>query len=292
MQSRISVLEYYDLFDIATDTTQVPPALTNDLKLDQVPTDIKVDYVTNPFRGFSNNAVYPNTAYDNVVVTGKHKAAHAITSIHIEDNGDVLCYPPNVSVPYWSKVVFRCFDYQYTPHKVNGADSALNPILNNYQNVGTYEPAYVFYDVGTATNYVVPPEYYGKQDTTASWPAPFTSADFTGIPANGVQLPIYDGNYSNAPLFLKFDQYQSRTKVIFSGCDKNYAHDVEFKFGYQHGQMQPLKMNLSLTCNTPLTDITNPTTKHWNYNLNKDDINKLLVKCYWSVEWIYEPDMH
>jgi hypothetical protein len=36
-----------------------------------------------------------------------------------------------------------------------------------------------------------------------------------------------------------------------------------------------------------ITDINTPGTKY-NENLDKNTIEKLLIKCYWCIEWVYE----
>ena len=55
--------------------------------------------------------------------------------------------------------------------------------------------------------------------------------------------------------------------------------------------MEPIKLNLSLSCNNPITfeDTVNNTVEKYNGNLIKTDIEGLLNKCYWCIEWIYNP---
>ena len=292
MQSRISVLEYYDVFDIRRKTTDN----TTNVTTGGLPKKDNQVSVYNPFSGFSNDAVYPNTTADNVAVGMKTRTPAAMTSIYIDGDGSILCYPPNVSVPYWSKIVFRCFDYHVNPHKISDVASKFDAYAKsfaNYEVLHQLQPTYYSEIFGEDANmdYPLPELAYGLNDTGNILPAPFTGKDFSGVSKSYVNSTISVMDMKDCPIFLKFDQYQSRTKVIFSGCDKNYAHDVEFKFGYHHGQMQPIKLNLSLTCNTPINDIEHREYV-WNENLDYKDIALLLNKCYWSIEWIYEPDTH
>lgn len=249
MRQVIKVNEYYDLFDIKTITTTTPTEPTAGIlaNLTNVPTAIKNTHQYNPFRGFWNNNEYEEqqTPDDNIPITGKIKSPQAANSLRIDDNGDIWCYPPNVSVPYWSRVIFRNYDYDFTAYPQGGYASLIDK-----------KGAKVF--------------TYGPDDS-------------------GVIVPgeIYD--YSHIPLFLRFDEYPSRSKVIFSQCDKTRNPDIDFRFAYQKGQMEPIKLNLSLSANTPIRDPLTPSNTY-NNNLRKQDIENLLQTCYWCIEWIYEPD--
>lgn len=256
MRQVTRVNEYYDLFDIKTilTTTTSEPSTGIFANLTNVPTTIKDTHQYNPFRGFWNNNEY-NTqqkAYDNTPITGKIKSPQAANSLRIDDNGDIWCYPPNVSVPYWSRIIFRNYDYDFLTHPSN----AIGEVV----------------------------ELKGKKPFEYSIPA----AEEGGEPTN-VKGTIYD--YSHVPLFLRFDEYPSRSKVIFSECDKTRNPDIDFRFAYHKGQMEPIKLNLSLSANTPIRDPLTPGNTY-NYNLRKQDIENLLQTCYWCIEWIYEPDTH
>lgn len=277
------VNEYYDLFDVknTNGTISINP-------FDGLPTDIRDTQQTNPFRGFSNWADFNAANTQNTQqITGKNKSSQALNSLKILENGDILCYPPNVSVPYWSKIIFRNYDYLIQPHQVSGTDSKYKDHVLNYVNSYEQTTLPTFYkDLDASVP--IPADLWKKDDSGASaFPAPFTGEDFTNIYGSSYISRIYD--FSKVPLFLKFDQYQSRTKVIFSQCDKTRNPDIEFNFGYHHGQMEPVKLNLSLSAGIPLTDLTTPTTRY-NENLNMADIERLLVKCYWCIEWVYIPE--
>ena len=264
MQSTIRVTEYYDVFDVKTpsnntDRTQVQNTA--------IPNNVVIDNVTNPFSGFSNwdnfdtnntvafnNSVAPNTGTNmiesNVVVTGKFKAPQAINSIEVLDNGDIYCYPPNVGVPYWDRIIFKHFDYMVD---VDNASKYKTMVQAHWIN--KYE------------------QKLSKSDGTAG-PNPVTSNIF---------------DYSNVPLFVKFDLYPSRSKVVYSSSDKYNSNntDIEYRFGAPHGSMSPIKLNLSLSASASVRNTANG--DYYNKNLDYTEIQALLSKCYWSIEWIYEP---
>lgn len=248
MRQVIRVNEYYDLFDIKNITTTTPSEPEGGIlnSLTNVPTNIKDTQQYNPFRGFWNNNEY-NTQQlprDIIAITGKIKSPQAANSLKIDDNGDIWCYPPNVSVPYWSRVIFRNYDYCFN-----------NEPSGNYKDlIGTLGLRYFEYEISE-----------------------------TEVRAG----QILEG--SHIPLFLRFDEYPSRSKVIFSECDKTRNPDIDFRFAYHKGQMEPIKLNLSLSANAPIRDPLTPGNTY-NYNLSKEDISGILQSCYWCIEWIYEPD--
>lgn len=253
MSRTIRVNEYYDLFDVKKISGTVSNALTN------IEDDIRPTNEYNVFSGFSNwenfyennrTLITPPATYEanNIIeIVGKHKAPQAINAINIVDNlngpADIYCYPPNVSVPYWNKIIFRNFDYNINPSN------------------GTYAP------------YICPKNSIRLIDPL----------DPTDIKYNGEISLLQQGN-----IFLRFDEYPSRSKVIFSGCDKTRNPDIEFNFGYHKGQMEPIKLNLSLSASVPVRSVSGDNSDTWNQNLSKDEISSLLTSCYWCIEWVYE----
>lgn len=275
----IIISEYYDLFEInkiAANNTQqninsynlydgvnAPNTHTN---AEIIPTN-----QTNPFIGFWNdnnfNAGNPN---NNVVVAGKSFSPQGYNNIYVEDDGTINCFPPNVSVPHWTKIIFRNFDYNINPAN----DS---PQLA-YLQKQTQSLSFTLPDLSTAGVQLLD----SKDHTT-----PFY--DFTGSylwSNNNVKGTITD--YYNTPLFLKYDEYPSQSKVIFSGCDKTRNPDIEFNFNNQHNQNEPIKLYLSLSASRSGYDTT--TQHRFNTKLTKSELNKLLNSCYWCVEWIYNPE--
>lgn len=264
MTRTVRVNEYYDLFNIL-----VKPSTDELSVMDGVlPRVIKATEQTNPFSGFWNDNNFANenrtlttppatyTANNVIVISGKVKAPQAVNALHLDDDGNIWCYPPNVSVPYWNKIIFRNYDYTIN-------DSTSNAYAQQFIDSGTFENPDD--DVNDDQNQLV-----------------YTVVKGDNLPS--IEIHHYD----QCPLFLRFDQYPSRSKVIFSGCDKTRNPDIEFKFSYHHGQMEPIKLNLSLSASNPIYDETSK--NKYNYNLNVSQITDLLTKCYWCIEWIYEPE--
>ena len=120
-----------------------------------------------------------------------------------------------------------------------------------------------------------------------AYPSYIENDGHSGYKPSNTDMDVFNStilDYKEVPIFLKYDEYRSRSKVIFSSVDKTRNPDIEHKFGYQYGQMSPIKLNLALSCNNPITD----GTYNYNHNLDKDTISKIFKKCYWSIEWVYE----
>ena len=310
-QASVRICEYYDVFNVKVQDDIPSSTKVIENYPDGLPNSILPTNETNNFSGFNNFPAYTNAdvqitkdasssiqdysvpnSSQYIEITGKHKAPQALSSINIADNGDIYCYPPNVSVPYWDEIVFRHYDYNVKPSQ---STRYYNFVKNYYAlHERIVYPLYVT----AALDYYnpIPEKFWNK-----------TSAQISGLPnlpenepyrSDGADFQYcrgiieHDEDYSKIPIYVKFDQYQTRSKVVFSPCDKtNTLPDVHFKFGYQHGQMEPIKLNLSLSCNNPITfdDTVNNTVEKYNGNLIKTDIEGLLNKCYWCIEWIYNP---
>ena len=263
MSRSVRLSEYYDLFDVVVEPDLKTTLNNNDV----LNTDIKNMNITNPFHGFSNWQDFkannqtedlpdnPGTRIPTniAVIKGKHFSPQAINTVSIDEQGNISCYPPNAPVPYWNKVIFRNFDFQFHPHNITS-----NTLPDKYKDMIT-------------TNYLN--SYITDSDATKA---------------------IYD--YDNVPLFLRYPDYRSRSHVIFSACDKTRNPDIEHVFGYNHGATEPIILNLSMSASNFITGISdfvvNGTTYHagtrYNENLDRECINKLLTKCYFCIEWVYE----
>ena len=281
MTKSIRVNEYYSLFNIHSDIFDAV----------KVPDSIKPSNEYNSFRGFSNWKNFQEnnmtTAHDennhpyltpsNIVeISGKHKSPQANSPLFIVDNkdapADILCYPPNVSVPYWSRIIFRNFDYTINTKENNDFSS----VLTYNEDITLSTSAFQF-------------DLQGNIDTVEEEDKPdyvFNnclmnngSGTFTG------KITKWD----KANVFLRFDEYPSRSKVIFAGCDKTRNPDIEFNFGYQKGQMEPIKLNLSLSAGVPMVDHETPYYKY-NQSLNYVNLQKVFSSCYWCIEWICDKD--
>ena len=162
MQSRVSVLEYYDVFDIRRKTTDG----TLSHSTGGLPRYDNQVSVYNPFSGFSNAETYPNTVADNIPVGMKNRTPAAISSIYIAVGGDIYCYPPNVSVPYWTKIIFRCFDYHISPRTIESVTSKFDTYAKsfaNYEVLHQLQPTYYSNVFGDDANmdYPLPELAYG-----------------------------------------------------------------------------------------------------------------------------------
>ena len=310
MRQVLRVSEYYDLFDVRWDNIndsqyEIPdPNLSN---IGDIPTKIISENQTNSFRGFWNNEYYnyngasnanntPNNqkAKDLIQIAGKSKAPQAVNQLRIDDNGDIWCYPPNVSVPYWSRIIFRNYDYSINIDTGASRYEKLPP-TSSIRVKRTVFPYINWSNNGGDTGlYPIPPYNKGvslwDEDRSANptVDAPYKK-DFTGLMGNADYIEVLE-SWDNTPLFLKYDEYPSRSKVIFSQCDKTRNPDIEHRFSYHKGQMEPIKLNLSFSASQYVNDEANG--EIWNLNLNKTDMIQNLSKCYWCIEWIYEPDEH
>ena len=268
----IRVNEYYDLFDVK----DVNGTITENLN--ELPNNIKPNNTYNTFRGFNNfpitdtsSSIQPYNANNSQYqeIAGQHKSPQANSSIRIEDNGDIWCYPPNVSVPYWSRIIFRNFDYTIKP----ASSSYTNILAIDYPfNLDTDN-----FDFNINGSLADSDTSDNKYD--------FSNAELesTGTNLTGSIMDFREGN-----IFLRFDEYPSRSKVIFSKCDKTRNPDIEFNFNYHKGQIEPIKLNISLSANIPLLDYTNG--DKYNHNLNKTQLGIILKSCYWCIEWICDKD--
>lgn len=300
MSKTIRVNEYYDLFDVKDvfggSTTAAP---TN------IPNNIKDSNEYNSFRGFSNWEDFiannltldtlhpPNRIPVNIVeISGKYKSPQATSSIKVDENGDIWCYPPNVSVPYWSRIIFRNFDYNIQPSNLGKYYLTLGNIASN-QIIQNVYPMIKSNSVETGNPaqdvfMPLPAELWKIDNSDGSIDSnPDLQYDFTNV--DGITRIGRILDYNKVPLFLRFDEYPSRSKVIFSSCDKTRNPDIEFSFSYHKGQMEPIKLNLSLSANVPINDFN--TNDKYNQNLSKEDIENILKSCYWCIEWICDKDV-
>lgn len=340
MTKTIRVNEYYDLFDVKTKRANGPlePATEGSNTNTNIPNSIKPNNEYNAFRGFNNfpitdssSSIQPYKDSNNnvnsqyVEIAGKYKSPQATSSIKVDDNGDIWCYPPNVSVPYWSRIIFRNFDYKI--NETSSTKARLVPDKKSYYlnsisyvepwapSINEFIPRIVEVEItasdaarqwetpsGTkpSAGTVIECILWGKNTSIYktgtpsnypdNFPEKYKNQDFTNV--NGwkddFDISGSSSDYTNSPLFLRFDEYQSRSKVIFSSCDKTRNPDIEFSFSYHKGQMEPIKLNLSLSANIPYTDIDN--SQLFNANLNKKEIESMLKACYWCIEWICDKD--
>ena len=262
----IAISEFYDIMNVENET---PSAF----QVDNLPTVIKDGFDTNPFLGFSNS----NMTQSTETIAGKMMANGINSNISIDEKGNILCYPPNAFVPYWSRIIFRNFDYTVQPTN----DSAYKSIVGN-EFIGSLSLEQASGTFGFSL--------YDANSTTKKYQTNPNGEDTTGTFDFDAPIDITIKSYDNVPVFLKFDEYPSRSKVIFSQCDKTRNPDVSFTFGYPKGSTEPIKLNLSLSANPPTYN--GSPMKKYNNNLNLTDITNLFKSCYWSIEWQYIPESH
>ena len=276
MSKTVRVNEYYNLFDIYDDVFESM----------EIPDTIKSSNEYNSFRGFNNfpitdasSSIQPyngsNSQYQEI--TGKHKSPQANSPLFIVNNGnaaaDILCYPPNVSVPYWSRIIFRNFDYT-----INTSST------NTFSHILTYTEKI---DLSTSD---LEFDLQGAINTTTEGSPNYSFNNCTISNGNG----DFNGTitkWDKANVFLKFDEYPSRSKVIFSSCDKTRNPDIEFNFGYHKGQMEPIKLNLSLSAGIPINNTYASSSSYkYNQSLTYNDLERVFKSCYWCIEWICDKD--
>ena len=316
------VSEYYDLFEFnKSDRGNVSSDL-NHYDAGQNAAIIPTNQ-TNPFAGFWNDnnfsAGHPN---NTDIVQGKSFSSLAYNSVYVEDDGTINCMPPTVSVPYWSKIIFRNFDYNF--NNLDGVSKFTtqfgNVTTGNFIYSDTTLPMIKYGEVTSPVPEFVDVEYtVNDQNHFAEWVAGtvhkyqlwgvdvatykkgtppelpdnfphiyddnFTAIEGTEIAITGTFETV---NYDKMPLFLKFDEYPSQSKVIFSRCDKTRNPDIEFNFNNQHGQSEPVKLYLSLSASKSGYDAT--TNRRFNTKLTKAELKELLNSCYWCIEWVYVPE--
>lgn len=282
MRSNVHIVEFYDLFNVMnyeSSSRQVRYPT-----VEQIPDNIEDTNRTNTFRGFWNSDDY-NTVQkpiDLIQIAGQHKSPQETNTLTLNENGDILCFPPNVSVPYWNKIIFKNYDYSLSNWKLN--DYGLRAI--------PYDAA-VHVSVGSSPTSL--PNYW--YDKTQSPPKLYNlygydNSSEAALPVeyktNTESLKLLCGETSEFPLFMKFDEYQSRSKCIYSMSSRYDKTEIEFKFSYHKGSQEPIKLNLAFSANQYVCDKFD--SYYYNKNLNKDEISEIVRRCNWSIEWIYEPE--
>lgn len=316
------VSEYYDLFEFNKTANGYVGTGLNNYNATQNAAIVSTNQ-TNPFVGFWNDDNF-NAGNTNNIDTVRGKAFSELTynNVYIEDDGTINCMPPTVSVPYWTKIIFRNFDYRfdnsvssrkYISGFINVIDGYFdyvnveNPTLtidgfstpipesvdvvyteNDQNNVPEWvagkHQSYQLWGFNTATYKKGNPLTYPEK-----FPLPFREKNFSTVcGAENIETAIIElNNFEKAPLFLKYDEYPSQSKVIFSRCDKTRNPDIEFNFNNQHGQSEPVKLYLSLSASKSGYDTT--THRRFNTKLTKAELKEILNSCYWCIEWVYEP---
>lgn len=226
-------------------------------------TGIKDEDRTNPFRGFFNgknfNAENPTFT---AAIQGKHFAPQAFNSVNILTDGTIECFPPPIHPVGWKSVTFKCFSY-----KMNLANSSnqFSDYVANY--IDGLVQTYAYYndaaDGGVTFHY---PQF-----------VPLADDDLPSLGAriNMNQLTKYD----KCPLFIKWDEYPSRSKVVMSRKSKC----LTYVFGQPWGPDEPIRLSLSLSGS--MSGYDEQLKTRFNTKLNQQDIADLLIACSFVIEW-------
>lgn len=265
------VSETYDLFELNKVDNSGTYAIEghNDQYIDASTgqalerTGIKDENRTNPFRGFFNgtnfNSDNPNFT---VAIAGKHFAPQAFNSVNILTDGTIECFPPPIHPVGWKSVTFKCFSY-----KMNLANSS-NKFSDYVANfIDGIVQTYAYYndatDGGATFHY---PQFTPLADDDLS---------VLGARINMNQLTKYD----KCPLFIKWDEYPSRSKVVMSRKSKC----LTYVFGQPWGPDEPIRLSLSLSGS--MSGYDEELKTRFNTKLTQEDIAKLLVACSFVIEW-------
>lgn len=276
------ITEYYDLFqysrwDDGGYTNEAARFNTyNDVAENEYNANIADTNTTNPFRGFSNEPDFAAAnPFNSEVISDKKLTASTYNNIHIEDDGTVSCMPPNVSVPYWSKVIFKTF----------------NVIINNTSQLDTIHLRGMFQrlkwlipETTTTTSGTLTPD---SSTPPATYTIDSIATTQSVVPPGVRQHETLIEDMTNTPIFLKFDEYPSFSKVVLSSDNRYKNNEVVHTFGYQHSAMEPIKLYLSISASKSGYDEINHTLT--NTKINREELERLLSGCYFSIEWIYEP---
>jgi hypothetical protein len=233
-----------------------------------VRTSIKDEERTNPFRGFFNGTNFNAENPDfTVAIAGKHFAPHAFNSVNILTDGTIECFPPPIHPVGWKSVTFKCFSYKM--NLLNNSSKFSDYINDNFIDgiIQTY--AYYIEGVKEKEGVSVPahyPEFSPFADDEATTP---------GARINVNQLTKYD----KCPLFIKWDEYPSRSKVVMSRKSKC----LTYVFGQPWGPDEPIRLSLSLSGS--MSGYDEQLKTRFNTKLNQQDIADLLVACSFVIEW-------
>ena len=237
-------------------------------------TGIKDEERTNPFRGFFNvtdviNGTNFNTENPTftVAIQGKHFAPQAFNSVNILTDGTIECFPPPIHPVGWKSVTFKCFSYKMNLY--NSSSKFSNYINDNYLDGVTQTCAYYRDETKDGVNYHYPelvPEAYDP-------PIPETPTPGSRTAQN--QLTKYD----KCPLFIKWDEYPSRSKVVMSRKSKC----LTYVFGQPWGPDEPIRLSLSLSGS--MSGYDEKLKTRFNTKLDQQDIADLLIACSFVIEW-------
>lgn len=230
-----------------------------------VRTGIKDEDRTNAFRGFFNGtdfyAEYPHTP---VTIQGKHFAPHAFNSVNILTDGTIECFPPPIHPVGWKSVTFKCFSYK----------------INSFKSTSDFSDYVNFFVNGVESMF----PYYTEETGiggTVYYPETKPEADDTAIPptSGSRTASLRVTKFDKCPLFIKWDEYPSRSKVVMSRKSKC----LTYVFGQPWGPDEPIRLSLSLSGS--MSGYDEQLKTRFNTKLTQEDIADLLIACSFVIEW-------
>lgn len=255
MTNRV-ISETYDLFEIgvATGETQ-PTASVATYDQTAAATGIKDTDQTNPFRGFwnDNNFSAGNPTF-TTTIQGKHFAPNAYDTVRITEDGDIDCYPPPINVAGWKSITFKKLNYS-----INGGmnpDTTANPL---YNIVGKYQ---------RSQSLALPKLIYESADFKPE------ATDPPILQPGSIQ---YDPQL--CPIFIKWDEYPSRSKVVLS----KDSDPIRFVFSYPRASDEPIRLYITTTAS--ITGWNVDKAQRVIGKLKKADLAVLLSSCNFVIEW-------
>lgn len=271
--SNLQITETYDLFEIYNkDNGLFPSSIENRIETYD-PTNneskIKDTNQTNPFRGFwnDNNFAAGNPNFTQVI-SGKHFAPDSYAAVDIQEDGTIVCYPPPVDVAGWRAVSFKLLKYAIDPDPIDPRDTLLDPHPEKTRLLQRVSKIYW----KTYSQYFPTYQDADGDDT------------FKPITTDKLEVLSKISNPDKTPIFLKWDEYPSRSKVVLSKDSEPTRH----VFSYPRGSNEPVRVYLSFSAQRNYWDEAaeiNKSTK-----LDRDQIDGLLLACSFQITWEQIPE--
>lgn len=227
-------------------------------------TGIKDENRTNPFRGFFNGTnFYAENPDFTVAIAGKHFAPQAFNSVNILTDGTIECFPPPIHPVGWKSVTFKCFSYKF--YSMNS--SKYSQYMMNFNKL--YSSMFPYY----ANETVI------RTDGSISAYCPNTLPIRTIANPGAMEESEAIQDYDKCPLFIKWDEYPSRSKVVMSRKSKC----LTYIFGQPWGPDEPIRLSLSLSGS--MSGYDEQLKTRFNTKLDQKDIADLLIACSFVIEW-------
>lgn len=265
MTNRV-ISETYDLFEIGVPTGENQPPTPGVASYDATHRSTiqpetfyttdggGIDYSTqtNPFSGFWNDnnfsAGNPNFT---TTIKNKHFAPNAYDTVRITDEGIIECYPPPINVAGWKAITFKKLNYS-----INGGMTT-NKLTN---------PLYNLVEKYQHNQSLALPKWSDTFEPEVKNPAV--------VQPGSIQ---YDPQL--CPIFVKWDEYPSRSKVVLS----KDSDPIRFVFSYPRAADEPIRLYITATAS--ITGWNVDKARRVIGKLSKADLGTFLSSCNWVIEW-------